>query len=145
MMCLKVFSNDVFQSVFKISHRFQWFSIMCVKVFSKFPIGFNGFQMLHMKVFSKCVSKCFQKSHNSFNGFQMMCFKVFSKFPIGFNDFQIVFKIPHKFQWFSIASFKVFPKLCIGFKVFSNDVLKVFSKCVSKSFHNSPQVSMVFK
>ena len=47
MMCFKVFSkfpigfnsfqNDVFQSVFKIPHRFQWlFKIMCFKVFSKF-------------------------------------------------------------------------------------------------------------
>ena len=55
MMCFKVFSkflmgfnvfqNCVFQSVFKIPHRFQWFSKLCVsKCFQKFPIGFNGFQ-----------------------------------------------------------------------------------------------------
>ena len=35
--------------------------MMCFKVFSKDPIGFNGFQM--------------------------MCFKVFLNFPIGFNGF----------------------------------------------------------
>ena len=38
--------NYVCQSVFKIPHRFQLFSIVCFKVFSKFPIGFNGLQIV---------------------------------------------------------------------------------------------------
>ena len=77
---------------------------MYFKVFSKFPIGFSGFQI----VFSKCVSKCFQKSPIGFkvfsnyvfknvfkiphDGFQIVHFKVLSN-----NVFQSVFKSPHRF------------------------------------------------
>ena len=73
MMYLKVFSKCV-SKCFQNLHRFQWFLIVCFKVFSKFPIGFNAF-------FKLCVSK----------------------FPIGFKVFSncvfpSVFKIPHKFQ-----------------------------------------------
>ena len=51
-MCFNVFS--------KISHRFQSvFKIVCFKVFSKFLIAFNGFQMMCFKVFSK-ISHRFQ-------------------------------------------------------------------------------------
>ena len=75
---------------------------MCFKVFSKFLIGFNGFQIVCFKlfpnnvfqsvlknlpnvsmVFKLCVSKCFQNSPIGFNVFQIVCFQ---------NVFQSVFK-----------------------------------------------------
>ena len=81
-------------------------------MFSKFPIGFNGFQIM-------CFKSVFKKFPIDFNDFQMMCFTEFSN-----NVFQSVFKIPHRFQWFSNCVFKM------SFKVFSNNV--------SKCFQNSP-------
>ena len=104
------------------------FKMMCFKVFSKFPIGFNGFQndvfqsvfkmvsmvfkMMCSKVFSKwfewfsklCVSKCFQ---NGFNGFQNYVLQSVFKLPHRFQCFskmmcfKSVFRIPDRFQWFS--------------------------------------------
>ena len=71
------FQNYAFQSVFKIAPQVSLvFKMMCFKVFSKFPIGFNAFQ-------SDVFQKCFQ---NGFNAFQN---DVFQKcFQNGFNAFQ---------------------------------------------------------
>ena len=55
-------SNDAFQSVFRSTHWFQWFSNNMFQSVFKIP-----------PQFSKC--------------FQIMCFKVFSKFPIDFKVF----------------------------------------------------------
>ena len=101
MMCFRVFSNNVFQSVSKISHRFQ-------------------------SVFKWCVSKCFQKSPIGFNDFQIVCFKVFSNYV-----FQSFFKnLPQVSKCFQIMSFKVFSKFLIGFNGFHIMCFKVFSNCV---------------
>ena len=91
------FQNNVFQSVLKNLHRFQWFSnyvlhkIMCLQSVFKFPHRIQ-------RVFKLCTSKCFQMSHS----FQWFSNYVFQNFPIGFNGF----KFPHRFQWFS--------KLCVS-------------------------------
>ena len=96
IMCFKIFlrfqwfSNDLFQTVFKIPQ------IMCF-------IGFNGFQIMCFKIFHKV----FSNFPICFNGFQIMCFKFFHRFQWFSNDlFQNVFKFPHRFQWFS--------KLCLS-------------------------------
>ena len=106
------FSNYMFQSVFKFPHMFQ---CMCFKMFSNFPIFFNGFQMMCFKVFSNFPI--------GFNGFQMMCFKVFSNFPIGFKEFS-----SHVLQNYVFQSvFKFLHRIQRGFKW-----------CVSKCFQISP-------
>ena len=127
-----------------------YFFKMCFKVFSKFLIGFNGFQIVCFKlfpnnvfqsvfknlpnvsmVFKLCVSKCFQ----------IMCSKVFSKFS-------------HRFQWFSNCMFskcvsKCFQKSLIDFKLFSNYMFQSVFKfligfngfqimCFKVFFLNSP-------
>ena len=64
---------------------------MCFKVFSKSPIGFNGFQNMFQRVF---------KISNRFQWFSH-------------HEFQSVFKFPHMFQWFSNDVFQsVFKMSC---------------------------------
>ena len=103
MMYFKVFSNNVFQSVFKIPHRFQWFSNCVLQSVFKIPHTFqwftncvfqsvfkipHRFQCFSNDVFQMFSNNVFQSVFKNlpigFNHFQMMCFKVFSKFPIGF-------------------------------------------------------------
>ena len=116
---LQWFSNNVFQSVFRSPHWFQWFSNNVFQSVFKIPPQ---------------VSKCFQ----------IMCFKVFSKFPTDFsvfkwcaykcfqNVFQSVLQKSHNsFNGFQMMCFKVFP---------NSHRFQWFSNC----FQNSPQVSMVF-
>ena len=112
---------------------FKWFiskcfQIMYFNVFSKFPIDFNGFQIV---CFQNVFQKCFQKSPIGFKVFskflimvfklciskcfQIMCFKVFSK-------------ISHRFQCFQIVCFKVFSKFLTGFNAFQTVCFIVFSK-----------------
>ena len=50
-------------------------------MFSKFPIGFNDFQIVCFKMFSKSLI--------GFSGFQIVCFQ---------NEYQSVFKILHRFH-----------------------------------------------
>ena len=120
----------MFQSVFKISIGFNGFQMMCLKVFSKFPIGFSMVcQSLFSKsdafqsVFKKCPHR-FQWFSLVFNGFQnSKC--------IGFHIvFQSVFKIPPTvFKVFSNdVHFKVFSEIPIGFNGFQMMCFKVFSK-----------------
>ena len=77
---LQWFSNDVFQSVFRSPHWFQWFSNNMFQSVFKIPPQ---------------VSKCFQ----------IMCFKVFSKFPI---DFKVFSKSPIGFNGFQLCVSKCF-------------------------------------
>ena len=98
MMCFKVFSNDVFQTVFKnlpqVSMVFKLYVFkMCFKVFSNCVFQ-SVFKIPHrfQSVFKLCTFKmCFQ----------MMCFKVFSK-------------ISSRFQWFSNYVFQSIFKLCVS-------------------------------
>ena len=57
------------------------FTMMCFKVFSKFPIGFNGFQ-------NDVFQSVFKIPHKFSMVFTMMCFNIH------------VFKIPHRLQQF---------------------------------------------
>ena len=76
------------------------FKIMCFKVFSNFPISFNGFQIM---CFTKlCVYIVFSNFPIGFKELSNYVLQNVLKCPIGFNGFQIMcFKIFHRFQWFS--------------------------------------------